>query len=65
MGKYMMYYCTTSTWNVSNLCFGVSDSVEGPYIWQAPLIYSGFDKGISAARMSSSTRTKHGSKTAT
>ena len=44
MGKYMMYYCTTSTWNVSNLCFGVSDSVEGPYIWQAPLIYSRFDK---------------------
>ena len=44
MGKYMMYYCTTSTWNTSNLCFGISDSVEGPYIWQAPLIYSGFEK---------------------
>ena len=42
MNKYMMYYCTSSTWNVSNLCFAVSDSVEGPYIWQAPLIYSGF-----------------------
>ena len=44
MGKYMMYYCTTSTWNASNLCFGVSDTVEGPYIWQSALIYSGFDK---------------------
>ncbi len=44
MGKYMMYYCTTSTWNASNLCFGVSDSVEGPYEWQALLICSGFDK---------------------
>ena len=44
MGKYMMYYCTTSTWNVSNLCFGISDSVEGPYIWQDALIYSGFEK---------------------
>lgn len=44
MGKYMLYYCTTSTWNVSNLCFGISDSVEGPYTWQAPLIYSGFTK---------------------
>ena len=49
MGKYMMYYCTTSTWNVSNLCFGISDSVEGPYVWQAPLIYSGFDKTTVAA----------------
>lgn len=44
MGKYVMYYCTTSTWCVSNLCYGISDSVEGPYVWQGPLIYSGFDK---------------------
>ena len=43
MGKYCMYYCTTSTWNASNLCLGVADSVEGPYIWQKPLIYSGFN----------------------
>ncbi len=44
MGKYMMYYCTSSTWNASNLCFGVSDSVQGPYGWQACLLCSGFDK---------------------
>lgn len=44
MGKYMMYYCTSSTWNTSNLCFAVSDTVEGPYQWQGALIYSGFDK---------------------
>ena len=44
MGKYVMYYCTTSTWCISNLCFAVSDSVEGPYVWQGPLIYSGFDR---------------------
>ncbi len=44
MGKYMMYYCTSSTWNASNLCFGISDSIEGPYTWQARLICSGFDK---------------------
>ncbi len=44
MGKYMLYYCTTSTWNASNLCFGVSDTVEGPYEWQELLICSGFDK---------------------
>lgn len=44
MGKYMMYYCTSSTWNASNLCFGISDSVEGPYVWQGCLICSGFSK---------------------
>ncbi len=44
MKKYMMYYCTTSTWCISNLCFALSDVPEGPYVWQAPLIYSGFDK---------------------
>ena len=49
IGKYMMYYCTSSTWNASNLCFGVSDSVEGPYVWQAALIYSGFDRSTLAA----------------
>ncbi len=44
MGKYMLYYCTSSTWNASNLCFGISDSVTGPYEWQACLICSGFDQ---------------------
>lgn len=44
MGKYMMYYCVSSTWNASALCFGLSDSVEGPYEWQATLICSGFDR---------------------
>jgi arabinan endo-1,5-alpha-L-arabinosidase len=42
MGKYVMYYCTTSTFNASNLCFGTSDSPEGPFEWQGALIYSGF-----------------------
>ncbi len=44
MGKYCMYYCTSSTWNASNLCWAVSDSVTGPYEWQGPLVCSGFDK---------------------
>ena len=44
MGKYVMYYCTTSTWNASNLCYGISDTPEGPYEWKGALIYSGFDK---------------------
>lgn len=43
-GKYFMYYCTTSTWNASNLCYGVSDTPEGPFEWKGALIYSGFDK---------------------
>lgn len=41
-GLYYMYYCTTSTWNASNLCYGTSESIEGPYEWQGALIYSGF-----------------------
>ncbi|MDR2654814.1 MAG: glycoside hydrolase family 43 protein [Oscillospiraceae bacterium] len=42
-GLYYMYYCTTSTWNASNICCGVSSSPEGPFVWQGALIYSGFD----------------------
>ena len=44
MGKYVMYYCTTSTWNASNLCYGISDTPEGPFEWQGALIYSGYDQ---------------------
>lgn len=43
-GLWYIYYCTTSTWNASNLCYGVSDKPEGPYEWKGALIYSGFDK---------------------
>ena len=43
MGLYCMYYCTTSTWNASNLCFGTSETPEGPFTWQGALIYSGFN----------------------
>ena len=43
-GLYYMYYCTTSTWNASNLCYGISETIEGPYEWQGALIYSGFNK---------------------
>lgn len=41
-GKYFMYFCTTSTWNASNLCYATSDTPEGPYEWQGAFIYSGF-----------------------
>ena len=39
-----MYFCTSSTWNASNLCYAVSDKPEGPYTWKGALIYSGFTK---------------------
>ncbi|MBO5559694.1 family 43 glycosylhydrolase [Ruminococcus sp.] len=42
MGKYVMYYCTTSNWCTSNLCYATSDSPEGPFEWQGAFIYSGF-----------------------
>lgn len=43
-GLYYMYYCTSSTWNASNLCYGTSKTPEGPYEWQGALIYSGFNR---------------------
>jgi len=43
-GLYYLYYCTTSTWNASNLCYGVSENVDGPFEWKGALIYSGFNK---------------------
>lgn len=41
-GLYYMYFCTSSTWNASNLCYATSEKVEGPYAWKGALIYSGF-----------------------
>lgn len=40
-GLYYMYFCTTSTWNASNLCYAVSENPEGPYEWKGALVYSG------------------------
>lgn len=39
---YYMYFCTSSTWNASNLCYATSKSPEGPFEWKGALIYSGF-----------------------
>ncbi|MCX7656294.1 MAG: glycoside hydrolase family 43 protein [Treponemataceae bacterium] len=44
MGKWMMYFCTTSTYIKSNLCFAIADSVEGPYHFQDIILYSGFTR---------------------
>ena len=43
MGKYVMYCCTTSTWNASNLYYATCDTIDGKYEWQGALIYSGFN----------------------
>ena len=43
MGKYVMYYCTTSNFNTSTICFGVSDTIDGGYVWQKNLVYSGLN----------------------
>lgn len=48
-GLYYMYFCTSSTWNASNLCYATSEKPEGPYTWKGALIYSGFtSEGIGA-----------------
>lgn len=41
-GLYYLYFCTSSTWNASNLCYATSEKIDGPYEWQGALSYSGF-----------------------
>ncbi len=40
MGKYVMYYCTSSTWNASTLEYAVCDTIDGTYEFAGNLIYS-------------------------
>ena len=42
MQKYVMYFCTSSTYIKSKLCYATSDRPEGPYAYQGTLLYSGF-----------------------
>ncbi len=42
---YYLYFCTSSTWNASNLCYAVSETIEGPYEWKGAMICSGFTEG--------------------
>ena len=44
MEKYIMYFCTSSTYIKSALCYAISDYPEGPYTYQGTLLYSGFTK---------------------
>lgn len=43
MGKYVMYFCTTSSYVKSNICFAVADEVEGPYHYVDTFLYSGYN----------------------
>lgn len=45
MGKWVMYYCTNSTFNAGTICMATSDTVDGAYTWQKNLIYSGETSG--------------------
>jgi arabinan endo-1,5-alpha-L-arabinosidase len=40
--KYLMYFCTTSTYVKSTLCLAEADKPEGPYHFTDVLLYSGF-----------------------
>ncbi len=40
MQKYVMYFCTSSTYIKSKLCYATSDRPEGPYAYQGTLLYS-------------------------
>lgn len=44
MKKYIMYFCTSSSYIKSNLCMAVSDKPEGPYHYTETFLYSGFDE---------------------
>ena len=43
-GAYLMYFCTSSTYIRSVICFATSKNIEGPYTFADTLIYSGFTK---------------------
>ena len=43
-GAYVMYFCTSSTYIRSVICFATSKKIQGPYVFGDTLIYSGFTK---------------------
>lgn len=51
-GSYLMYFCTSSTWNTSVLAFASSKNIEGPYTFADTLIYSGFTQNDTFAQSS-------------
>ncbi|MBQ8928018.1 MAG: RICIN domain-containing protein [Oscillospiraceae bacterium] len=51
-GAYLMYFCTSSTWNTSVIAYAAAQTVEGPYTFVDTLIYSGFTSNDSYATSS-------------
>lgn len=49
-GAYLMYFCTSSTWNTSVIAFATAKNIEGPYTFADTLIYSGFTSNDSYAK---------------
>ncbi len=49
-GAYLMYFCTSSTWNTSVIAYAASKKIEGPYTFVDTLIYSGFTANDSWAK---------------
>jgi len=45
MRKWVQYFCTSSTYIKSSLCYALADKVEGPYTYQSCFIHSGMDSG--------------------
>lgn len=43
-GKYMMYFCTTSSYIKSNIVLATADEIGGPYHYEKTIVYSGFTK---------------------
>ena len=39
-----MYFCTTSSYVKSTLCFATADNIEGPYTYVDTILYSGYGK---------------------
>jgi arabinan endo-1,5-alpha-L-arabinosidase len=48
MGKYVMYFCTTSSYIKSNLCMAVADEPGGKYTYTDTILYSGFTSSHAA-----------------
>lgn len=42
LGKYVMYFCTSSTYKKSTICMATADKIDGPYHYEQTLLYSGF-----------------------
>ena len=42
MKKYLMYFCTSSTYIKSSLCLAMADKPEGPYTFTEAFLHSGF-----------------------